>query len=397
MARHPLRPVLVVLAAVLAVTVPASAAPGCPFCVDQRGPTLLGDYGQAAFVLVGTFQNAKLDANSGLEGGTTDFHIEEVLKQNAVVAGKRVITLPKYVPPTKSKFVLFCDVYKGLIDPYRGVEVQPKSDLVKYLKGALPLKDRPIADRLRYCFYFLNSPELEVSLDAYREFAKAGYDDYQALAKTLPADTIAGWLRDPKTPPYRFGLYASLLGHCGGMKDAALLLQMVQDPAKQKSSGIDGMLAGYLMLLSKEGQTKEGLGFLRTQLADAKQDFLVRYAALRTARWFWFSRPDVFSKKDLADSVALLLHQPDMADFAVEDLGKWGRWEMTDRVLDLLTKESHNAPVIHRAILRFALRCPEKRAKDYVEQERSRDREAVMDLEELLRLEQPAPAEKAKK
>jgi hypothetical protein len=397
MSSHPLRLVLVLLAVCLVLTVPASAATCCPFCMEQKGPTLLGDYNQAAMVLVGTFTNAKLDANSGLEGGTTDFHIEEVLKMDKMVAGKKVITLPKYVPPTKSKFVLFCDIYKGLIDPYRGVEVQPKSDLVKYLKGALPLRDRPIGERLRYCFAYLNSPELEVSLDAYREFAKASYDDYQALAKTLPADTIAGWLRDAKTPPYRFGLYASLLGHCGNMKHAALLLEMIQDPAKQKSSGIDGMLAGYLMLLNKEGHAKEGLDFLRSQLADAKHDFLVRYAALRTARWFWGSRPDVFSKKDLAESVALLLHQPDMADFAVEDLGKWGRWEMTDRVLDLLNKESHNAPVIHRAILRFALRCPEKRAQKFVDEERVRDREAVSDLEELLRLEQPAAPVPAKK
>jgi hypothetical protein len=395
---HPRLRLLAMLCAVgLVVASVPQAAPACPFCVDQKGPTLIGDYNQAGMVLVGTFTNPKLDANSGLEAGTTDFLIEDVLKRNDLIAGKKVITLPKYVPPTKSKFVLFCDVYKGMIDPYRGVEVQPKSDLVRYLKGALAVRDRPIGERLRYCFDYLNSAELEVSLDAYREFARAAYSDYSDLARSLPAGTIAGWLRDPKTSPYRYGLYASLLGHCGTLKDAGLLREMIDDPEKRKSSGIDGMMAGYLLLLNKEHKTMEGLTFLRGLLADSKQDFMMRYAALRTARFFWSTRTDLFSKKELADTVALLLPEPDMADFAIEDLGKWGRWEMTGRVLDLFSKESHSAPVIKRAILRFALRCPQPRAVEFVRQQRARDSEWVNDTEELLRLEAPAPPAKSKK
>jgi hypothetical protein len=279
-----------------------------------------------------------------------------------------------------------------VIDPYRGVEVLPKSDLVRYLKGALTLKDRPLPDRLRYCFNFLNSPELEVGLDAYREFAKADYTEYSDLAKTLPADTIAGWLHDPKTSPFRYGLYASLLGHCGKLDHSKLLRSMIDDPEKRKSSGIDGMIAGYLMLLKKEGHGQEGLDFLRGMLDNPKEDFMMRYAALRTARFFWVSRPDVFSRDQLVASVAVLLDQPDMADFAIEDLGKWGRWELTGRVLNLFQKESHNAPVIKRAVLRFALRSPEPRAAEFVRQQRARDPELVNDTQELLRLEAPAPA-----
>ena len=44
------------------------------------------------------------------------------------------------------------------------------SELVQYLTGAIKVKDRPLPDRLHYCFAFLNSKEFEVSLDAYREF-----------------------------------------------------------------------------------------------------------------------------------------------------------------------------------------------------------------------------------
>src|SRR5262249_53922597 len=150
-----------------------------------------------------------------LESGTTDFIIEKRFKDHPLVAKQTKITLPKYLPPTKSKFVIFCEVYKDQIDPYRGVEVTDKSDLVKYLDRAVELRDRPIGERLRHCFNFLQSPDFDVSMDAYREFAKADYKDYSDMARALSPERIAGWLQDEKTPPYRYGLYASLLGHCG--------------------------------------------------------------------------------------------------------------------------------------------------------------------------------------
>jgi hypothetical protein len=376
---------------------PARAA-HCPFCTEERGPTLVGDFDQATLVVLGTFGTAKLDNKGGLEGGTTEFIIAKPLKQHEVIKGKNRIALPKYLPSAKDKqFVIFCDVYKGVIDPYRGVEVQPGSDLVKYLTSALELKDEPIAKRLRHCFDFLNSTDLEVAMDAYREYAKADYTDYRDMAKTLPADTIAGWLEDPKTPAYRYGLYASLLGLCGQKKHGDLLRAMIDDPQKRMGSGIDGLLAGYLML-----QPKEGWPHLRTMLGDDKQDFYMRYAALRTLRFFWEQRPDVLSKAAVIQGMCIVLDQPDMADFAIEDLRKWNRWELADRVLDLFGKESHNSAVVKRAILRYALHCgksksPPARIQQFIDEQRRRDPEWVSDAVELLNLEIEAPPPEPKK
>ena len=382
------RPHLVrsMLLAALPLTVMAVAVSACPFCTQERGPTLIGDFDQAAMVLVGSFANARQDA--GLDGGTTDFIIDEVLKKHEIIDGKKKITLPKYMPGAKNKFVIFCDVYKGTIDPYRGVEIQPGSDLVKYLRGALALKDHPLAERLRYAFDYLNSADIDVALDAYREFQKTDYKDYKDTAKSLPPATLAKWLRDPKTPPYRYGLYASLLGLCGRPEDGKLLREMLQDPQKRMGSGLDGMLVGYVTI-----DPKEGAAFLSSILKDGKQEFLLRYAALRGVRFLWDQRPDLVPKTDLIQDVKLLLDQPDMADFAVEDMRKWERWEMTDSVLDLFNKETHNVPVVRRAILRFALKSPAPRAKAFVEEQRRRDKEWVCDTEELLRLEAQPPAE----
>src|ERR1700730_1101671 len=85
----------------------------CPFCSEERGPTLVGDFNQATMVLVGMFQNPML-GKGGLEDGTTDFTIEQILKSNDIIKNKKIITLPRYLPNAKkNKFVVFCDVYKG--------------------------------------------------------------------------------------------------------------------------------------------------------------------------------------------------------------------------------------------------------------------------------------------
>src|SRR5262249_44115687 len=150
--------------------------------------------------------------------GTVDLAIEAVIKRNDVLGDQKVITLNRYVPVDnqgKYKFVIFCDVFKGKVDPYRGIQVKADSNIAAYLDGAGKVEKKDVATRLRYFFDYLDNDDLEISNDAYKEFGNASYADYRDLAKTLPADKIAQWLRDQKTPSFRYGLYASMLGHCG--------------------------------------------------------------------------------------------------------------------------------------------------------------------------------------
>jgi hypothetical protein len=368
--------------AVLAWAALAPAARACPFCTMQ-GQTLTTEVGQASMVLYGTLQNANLNPNGGYNEGTTDLAIEAVIKDHETVAGKKVITLNRYVPPDeKYKFLVFCDVFKGKVDPYRGMAVKADSDIAKYLTGALKVKDKDVGARLSYFFNYLDDADLEVSNDAYKEFANADYKDYRDMAKKLPADKIAKWLRDPNTPSFRYGLYASMLGHCGTAEHAKLLRELLEDSQKRVSSGVDGILAGYVLL-----EPKEGYDYLVGILKDPSKDFTLRYAALRAVRFFWDSRPDVITRKSLLEAACQLLEQSDIADLAIEDLRKWQQWQVTDRVLALQNKSSHNVPIVRRSILRFALNCPNKEAAAYVEVQRKKDPRTVQDAEELLKLE----------
>jgi hypothetical protein len=374
---------------------PAAPAICCPFC-GMQGQTLTGEVNQASMVLFGTLTNARLDPNGGFGQGATDLRIEAIIKKHEILGDQKVITLPRYVPTdnNKSKFLIFCDVFKGKIDPYRGVPVKANSDMVKYLQIALALKDKDINTRLKFFFDYLDNADLEISNDAYREFGNADYKDYRDMARDLPADKIAKWLQDPDTPTFRFGLYGSMLGHCGTAKHADLLRKLLDDPDKRLSSGVDGVLAGYILL-----QPKEGWAYLRGILRDPSKEFMLRYAALRSARFFWDSEPKVkgkivVDKKDVVLAVCLLLEQNDIADLAIEDLRKWNCWDMADRVLPLYDQKSHDIPIVKRAILRFALNCPQTKDGSLVQRVRKQDPELVKDVEELLKLETSVPPAK---
>jgi hypothetical protein len=368
--------------------------PACPFC-SMQGQTLTGEITQASMVLFGTLANAKEDGE-----GSTDLIIDMVVKDNEILGKRKTITMARYViPPAdgKYKYLVFCDVFKGKIDPYRGVAVKADSDLPKYLRGALAVKDKKPNERLRFFFDYLDNADGEISNDAYKEFSNADYKDYREMALTLPPEKIAGWLKSSTTPSFRLGLYASMLGHCGKPEHAKVLLSLLEDPNKPATSGVDGILAGYVML-----QPKEGWKYVRAILGDSKKDFMLRYAALRAARFFKDSRPDIVPSEEVVAATALLLSQSDIADLAVEDLRKWNQWELADQILNLKKTPAFEVPIVRRAVLRFALSCAEKvpAAKSYVDEQRAKDAQGVTDAEELLKLEQtpatPAtPAAKA--
>jgi hypothetical protein len=379
-----LRRLLLPCTALVALAVLASAASACPFCTMQ-GQTLTQEVGQASMVLYGSLGKAEQAATGDFNGGTTELIIDAVIKDHEWRAGKKTILLNRYVPNSdpKYKFLVFCDIYKGNVDPYRGMPIKADSDVVKYLDGALKVKDKDIATRLRFFFDYLDNADVEISNDAYKEFGNADYKDYRDMAKDLPADKIAGWLKDPKTPAFRYGLYASMLGHCGTAEHADLLRSMLDDAQKRGLSGMDGILAGYTL-----AKPKEGWAYIKGLLGDSSKEFTIRYAALRAARFFWDSRPDIIEHKDVAAAVCQLLPQNDIADLAIEDLRKWKYWDAAGQVLDLRNKESHNIPIIRRAILRYALSCPNNQvAEAYVTELRKKDARLVKDAEELLKLE----------
>jgi hypothetical protein len=144
-------------------------------------------------------------------------------------------------------------------------------------------------------------------------------------------------------------------------------------------------LAGYVML-----QPKEGWDYILAILKDPKKEFMLRYAALRGVRFLWSSRPDLVPEKELEKGVSLLVDQSDIADLAVEDLRLHKCWDEAGHVLGLYGKKSHDIPIVRRYILRYALSCPTPEAAKFIADLRQKDPEMVKDIEEFLKLENPA-------
>src|SRR5690606_27612754 len=89
--------------------------------------------------------------------------------------------------------------------------------------------------------------------DAYAEFAKSPYHEVASLAKDFSREKLRKWLVSPQTTQTRIGLYGLLLGLCGTAEDLPLLERKIVETSKDYRLGIDGVIAGYLMLSGEKG------------------------------------------------------------------------------------------------------------------------------------------------
>jgi hypothetical protein len=390
----------------------AAVACACPFCSTQ-GQTLAGELASADMIVVATVVSSERDPNDFTKSRTT-LKVDKTVKPHPAFEKQAELTIPRYIPVEKGKaapqLLLFCYVntdaadaavaaaasasavfpqYRNAtVDAYRGDEIRAKSKLPDYLEEARRLQAAAPLKRLRFYFDHLEDDDLFISSDAYMEFGNADYKDVSELAKSLPADTLLKWLKDPNTNPARFGLYGMLLGHCGKSEHAATLKKLVADPDNAFSMGLDGMLAGYVLL-----DPKGGWELLAGIAGDRKREFTTRYAALRTVRFFHDHRPDVVTADQVLNAMKVLAAQDDIADIAIDDLRKWKRWDQAAFVLGLAALESHADPLARRAIVKFAILAAKAdgntKAAEYVEGVRKVKPQLVKDAEALVEEELP--------
>ncbi|MBX7103400.1 MAG: hypothetical protein K1X57_04935 [Gemmataceae bacterium] len=361
----------------------------CPFC-NSTGVTLAQEAASASLIVFGSPRNARLDPRE-FSQGTTEIEIEKVIKSHPILEGKKVISISKFLPVDPKqpmKFLIFGDVYKGELDAYRGTPFKPDSKIATYLQGALALKDKSAGERLRYYFDFLDDSDVEIAQDAYTEFGNVEYKDFRPVAEKFPAEKVVAWLNNSASPVSRLGLYGSILGHCGKPEHAATLRAVLSDPERMFTGGVDGVFAGLTIL-----DPKGGWETLEKALLDKSKEYLYRYAALRACRFIWEFRPDVVPRSTVTATVAKMLDQVDLADIVIEDLRKWGYWEVASQIIELPTKSSHDTVLIRRAVLRYALQCPDNPVVGrYLADQRSKNATWVNEVDSLLKQESIAPS-----
>ena len=132
-------------------------------------------------------------------------------------------------------------------------------------------------------------------------------------------------------------------------------------------------------------------------LRSPKEEFMLRFAALKAARFIHDYRPDLISNQKIINAYTHLFNQGDIADLAIEDLRKWKAWDQSDAIFAIRKNDAGKVAIVRRSILRFALKCPSDVAKAYVSAARTDDKQGVDDAEELLKLEDaPSPLPSSK-
>ncbi|HZY85124.1 MAG TPA: hypothetical protein VFE78_09860 [Gemmataceae bacterium] len=376
----------VALCAVALLLGAALSARACSLCNGnlQQAPTFRQEAvsPNARLVLVGTIRNPRLNGDGS---GTSELHLDAVLRPDPVLKDRKVVVLKRYLPVSDPRnpprFLVFCDVFKGELDPFRGVPLKT-ADAVNYVKKAVALPQRDTAGNLAFFFNYLEHPDPEVARDAFLEFAKATDPDIGQAARKFAPDKLRRWLKDPQTPPERLSVYALMLGACGGADDAALLGSLLKESGERVVNAYDGILGGYIHL-----RPREGWEVALTTLRDGRKPLPMRLAVARTLRFYHGWQPKE-SLSNVLKGLEAMIAQGELADVAVEDLRRFQLWDLTREVLGLYGKPGYNAPLMQRAIVRYALSAKEDAAtRGFLAERRRAEPDLVKEVEESLEFE----------
>jgi hypothetical protein len=360
----------------------------CSLCGSVRSQDTLGEeLERAKLVVYGRAVSSELFSHEGATPGSgrTELQIDRVLKNDPLLGNNKGLILGRWLPVQDRKnpprYLVFCSADKGQLDAYLGREVRSDAVLA-YLEGAGKARSQGRVQALQYYFNHLDSSDEMIAGDAFLEFARANDQEVDQVRRSLKPDKIRALLQNPGTKPEFLGLLAFLLGGCGEARDADYLLSLLQRNDESSRKARDGVLAGYLSL-----KPREGWELLRSHVGDGSKAIIPdRLCAINAVRFCYTLKMGEYRQGALR-CLEAMVPDGDAADFAVEDLRKWQIWDLTPLVLAQYHKKSHAVPIIRRAIVRYALSCPQAEARQFLDRIRAQDHEMIRQVEEGLQFE----------
>ncbi len=349
--------------AIAAVFTWAASARACEFCtapqltlseqVDQADAVVL-----AKWVFAVKAKPKDKDDDEAAQLAKTTYKIVEVVKNvGGKVKKETEIVLPEYRPGKPGDLAMLLGVQGTTLE--WGIPIEVTKASFDYIAKA-PGPKEPLSKRLEFFLDYLEFPDDLVANDAYGEFASAPFAEIKKLSDKYPRERLRKWITGKDTAVTRLGLYGLMLGLCGNEEDAKLMADHITQPTQDFRLGIDGIMAGYLLLkgddglkLLEESKLKPGV----------KAPFSETYAAMQAVRFVWNYGGNI--KKDrLKQSMRMLLDRPELADLVIADLARWKDWSVEDRLMKLYDQEGYDIPTIKRAIVRYMLVASKDTAKD---------------------------------
>jgi len=356
------------------------ATSACTLCGGPDAQVTLRRQAQKCdVVILGQIGTAR-ESPEAIGGGTTEFQVLRVIKGVQGLPRRGNISLPRFLADERKEqrlWLLFGDVRDGQFD-YSSARRVRDIAVGEYLTAVFTSLPEARLEQLTFFANRLDHSVAEISSDAFAELSLATDREIGDLGKSLDATKIRPLVTSTKTLPERLGLLAFLLA-ASGKKDDAVLLKSLLDRFDDRSRpAYGGLLAGYIVLAPEAGWQ-----FAKSLIGDSTRPFLQRYAVFGAIRFLQGWRGD--SDRNQAQRVYEVgIRSSDLADMAVEDLRRWQWWGLTPQILALATAKSHEGPIWRRAVLRYALSCPDSAAAKFVASERQRDPEFVKEMSESL-------------
>lgn len=334
------------LASALLSVVSINTAPACPFC-EAPDVTLSQQVQQSdVAVLAQWAEGQPADREKGFAGSTTYEVVDVVHDASGTLQKGTRFEIVRYRPGKKGDLFLMLGSYTTVVEWGSPIEVSETS--YNYITQA-PTREASARDRLSYFVRFLEFSDRVIGDDAYAEFASSPYEDVITIVDKMPREKLREWITNKETPVNRLGLYGLMLGLCGNDSDAELMEAKILEPSSGFRIGIDGIMAGYVLL-----RGERGLDLLdRTKLADKEQDFSEHVACAQMVRFLWTYGKGHIPPERLKQSMRLLVENPKIADLVIPDLARWQDWELTPRLIELFGKPGYDVPFVQRKIIHF--------------------------------------------
>lgn len=246
-------------------------------------------------------------------------------------------------------------------------------------------------ERLKFFQDYLQHPDSMLNRDAYDEFAITPYPIIQTLKPYMNHDQLVAWIQEPEMPADRKRLYLTLLGVCGDESDVPMLQGMLTSTQPSARSGLDALIACYLLLAGEPGLELIDKEFL----ANEQAPYADTYAAIMALR-FHGTEADKIPRSRLVKSLHHVLDRKDLADLVIPDLARWGDWSQIDRLVKLFVEADEENNWIRVPVVNYLRACPEPAAEAALEKLREIDPESVRRASSFFSVPIPqAPAQPA--
>lgn len=322
----------------------ASAIFACPFCPPVSS-TMTEQFAESQNVVLAEWDSVKLTE----EASITSFLPLKMDKgdKETFDLKKNIEVEDEYMGNKGDLFLLFGGKDKELT----WHEIIPVSETsYQYILQAPP-READNKTRLTYFLKFLEFPDPIIADDAFSEFAQASYENVASLSGQFPVDKIRKWLGNPEMPATRIGLFALMLGLSGNKQDAELLRHKMKTLDDEFHLGLDGLMAGYVLLVKSEGLDELDKEYLNKEEASSSETF----AAMKALRFLHEYAQDKINPERIEKSMRLLLKRPAMTELVIIDLARWKDWSIAEELMNLYDQPEHDSRPTRRSILSYLM------------------------------------------